>query len=101
MSAHDPKPSCSFLLHRQVFSVEDCHHHIVMPGTIDERGLALSSLDDKATLLIRADGPQVVVHHPHGDAMQLENIECIAQSKSDSLTAEALSELTGVFNPDC
>jgi hypothetical protein len=89
------------LPHRQVFSVEDCHHHIVMPGTIDERGLALSSLDDEAAFLIPANGPKVVVHRPHGDAMQLENIECIAQSKSDSLAAEALSELTGVFNPDC
>jgi predicted nicotinamide N-methyase len=70
-----------------------------MPDAIDESRLALSSLD-KPALVIRADGSQVVVHHPHRDAMQAEDIERIAQSKSNSLIAEALSKLTGVFNPD-
>ena len=72
-----------------------------MPISIDERGFALSSLDHKPTFLIRANRSHIVGDHPHRDAMQLEDIECIAQSKSDSLTAEALSKLTGVFNPDC
>jgi hypothetical protein len=89
------------VLYLRILAVEDGHHEVVMPDAIDESGLALSSLDDKPALLIRADGSQVVVHHPHGDAMQAEDIERIAQSKSNSLTAEALSKLTGVFNPDC
>jgi len=61
-----------------------------MPGAIDERGFARSPLDDEPALLIRADGSKVIVHHPQGDAMRLEDIECIAQNKSDGLTAEAL-----------
>jgi hypothetical protein len=65
------------------------------------QGLAFSALDDKPAFLIRADGPYIVVHHPHGDSVQPENAEGIPQGKNDSFSAEALSQLTGIFNPDC
>jgi hypothetical protein len=32
--------------------------------------------------------------------MQLKNIECILQNKSNSFTAETLPKLSAVFNPD-
>jgi hypothetical protein len=84
----------------RVFPVNDAHHHIVMPNPIDEGRLALSSLDDKPTFLISADRSRIVLNHPNGKPMQLENIECIFQHNTDRFRTEALSKLSPVFNTD-
>jgi hypothetical protein len=99
-SCFNPQQSRLAALNLRILAVEDGHHDVVMPDAIDKRRLALSSLDDKPAFLIRADGPQIVVHHSHGDSMQLENIECIPQGQSNSFAAEALSELSAVVDPD-
>ena len=84
----------------RVFPVDDAHHHVIMPDPIDEGRLALSSLDDKPTFLISADRSRIVLNHPHGESMQLENIECLFQHKTDRFRAEALSKPSPVFSTD-
>jgi hypothetical protein len=70
---------------------------VLSPNVLDGSRIAQPY---KPTFLISADRSRIVLNHPHGKPMQLENIERIFQHKIDRFRTEALSKLSPVFNAD-
>ncbi|MBP1883231.1 hypothetical protein J2Z50_001516 [Ensifer mexicanus] len=83
------------------FTVEQAHHDIVVPGSVDKGSLALSPLHNKTALLIRPDRSFVVAEHTYANSMKPHRAKGVPQKKVDCLAAKPTPEHGAVEDSDC
>jgi hypothetical protein len=81
-----------------VLSLQQSHHHIVVPGVVHESSFSFPSLLDKATFLVGPDGACVVRKHSYPYPVQSQMREGMFQDKTYGFTSKPFAQQFRIEN---